>query len=218
MLDIHRKNTLEKSFYFLRPRTNLLVERSNEFKSLAYYVGWMPDEFLILKPSSRSDFNVRYPLYEKLIVRYLIANLLYSLEARVLYTIIEPAQLIFLEQPKHVEVLTLRKYERTGCLISAKVNIQSRSFDGIIIDISNYGMKIILDGDRTIVANWDRDMEIEIKISMLGYDKNMSVTGIGCRVGFYSDTPVLGIRFLDAHQRGLKEIDCFFEEKLSCLR
>ncbi|WP_457572470.1 PilZ domain-containing protein [Desulfovulcanus sp.] len=147
MLDIHRKNTLEKSFYFLRSRTNVLVERHDEFKSLAYYVGWMPNEFLILKPSSQSDLKVKYPLYKKLIARYLIANLLYSFEAKVLYDIIEPASLIFLEQPKHVEVLSLRKYERTGCLISAKVNIQSRSFDGIIVDISNYGMKIILDSD-----------------------------------------------------------------------
>ena len=209
MLDDHRTKTLEKSIFFLKPGTKVLLQTGDSFRQVASYVGWIPDEVLILDFLLDSDSKIRQLREPPLIVRYMIDNMLYGFQARFAGNIVQPVPLIFLEDLTRIEALNVSKFERSGCLISAATCIDSQKYSGMVIDISYSGMKVILDTAPGNVEALEEDMPVDIYLDILGYNDPLKLKGIFRRLCFYGSNPVIGVKFLESQQKTLDVISDF---------
>lgn len=106
--------------------------------------GILPDEYLILK-LPQLDTYVGQPrhfeLESEILVRYVHRGAVWGFRSRVRRVISTPVGLLVIDIPDRIESYDLRQEERVDCLLPGKIQLEKRSKNGAVVDLSQNGCR-----------------------------------------------------------------------------
>jgi c-di-GMP-binding flagellar brake protein YcgR len=124
-----------------------LVFPGDEERVCGIMVGLCPDAYLILAIPFTSAIKKKAIKKHVVTGRYVHCGTVYGFRAMVMNYIVDPASLLFLEYPSHVEVLELRREPRVSCLYPATLSRDDETpRTGILTDLSPSGCRVSLRG------------------------------------------------------------------------
>jgi hypothetical protein len=110
----------------------------------------------------------------------------------------KPFPLLFLHHPDRVESLSLRRHERVACSLPGRVFQEGQEWEGMIVNISQGGCRMVLDGGNGASGGTPQaDEEIFCSIRLLDSDEELYVRGMVRTVDAKAGNTVLGIQFVE---------------------
>jgi c-di-GMP-binding flagellar brake protein YcgR len=106
-------------------------------------VGMDRGHYLICSIPQIRGIWVKVHKENQVVVRYLHRGVVYGFKCSVISVIGDPVPLMLVSYPEEIETVTLRKNDRTTCLIPATVQVDGRSFKGAILDLSLGGCSFV---------------------------------------------------------------------------
>lgn len=120
----------------------LLVQFSGEQARLkSQYLGMRTGEFLIVLMPGAPGIREKLALGGDMIVRFMIAGVVYGFKSSILGHVLKPCPMIFMSHPTVIETLNLRKSERVSVFLDAKGRIGGDVLLGMIVDLSSGGCR-----------------------------------------------------------------------------
>ncbi len=159
-------------------------------------------KYLIIKLSPfQSLGNAVKLVYEgtPLVIRYILKGTMFGFKSKIMYVMVEPAKLIFIEYPKKIENQDLRAHKRIDCYLPAKVRIEDNSIEGTITDISRKGCQLLVKTSKITNCSTqllEVDNEIGV-IFQLPEVAKLSITGKQKNIRKDKDNVYIGILFSD---------------------
>jgi Flagellar protein YcgR/PilZ domain len=136
-------------------RNNTYVETGAEIslaaEDLGYcgkctFVGQKKDQYIVVTPPSNfSPLEKKLLQTDRIIVRYLFEGDIFEFKSKLLEVKDNPLILLLLKYPDAIEKKDLRSHKRIQCFISAKMEVNNETQDGIIKDISKYGCRCVFE-------------------------------------------------------------------------
>ncbi|NDY58512.1 flagellar brake protein [Desulfovibrio sulfodismutans] len=188
-----------------------LVFPGDEERFCGIMVGLFPDAYLILSIPFTATMKKKAKKKHVVTGRYVHCGTVYGFRAMVMNYIVDPASLLFLEYPSHVEVLELRREPRVPCLFPATlVRDDDTPRTGILTDLSPSGCRVSLRGAEGVpFAGGDRvKLEFYAVEPKNQYTVFTEVTNVTTRDGVLH----LGLRFDSVHRGFRKAITHFVGE------
>ncbi len=108
-------------------------------------VGMVRDHYLIASIPHIPGLWVKLHQENHIIVRYLYRGKVYGFYSTLVGTMEEPFRLAFLSYPEKIEIVNLRKHERTTCLLPAQLSMDGTACKGVVTDISVGGCSFLFD-------------------------------------------------------------------------
>lgn len=131
----------------IAPGTTLLMETfglSRRFKSV--FVGMERGRYIIVRLPANLEARRNLLPNVEITVRFLHdRGVIYGFRTSVITAEAKPFPLCFLEYPRLIEVLPLRKSERVECFFPATVFYEGQETSGMVVNISAGGMKVVFD-------------------------------------------------------------------------
>lgn len=180
----------------------------DEERACGILVGLYPDAYLILSIPFTTTMKKKAKKKHVVTGRYIHCGTVYGFRAMVMNYIVDPASLLFLEYPPHVEVLELRREPRVPCLFPAILHRDDQSpRTGIISDLSPSGCRVCLRGAGGVpFAGGDRvKLEFYAVEPKNQYTVFTDVTNVSTQDGVMH----LGLRFDPVHRSFRKAITHF---------
>jgi c-di-GMP-binding flagellar brake protein YcgR len=153
-------------------RNDIIIETGAEislaaedlgFSGKCTFVGQRSDEYIVVTPPPDfSLFENKLLQADRILVRYLSDGDIFEFTSRILETKHDPLMLLVLQYPISVEKKELRSQKRIRCFISAKMEVNNKSQDGIIKDISKFGCRCIFETSNGL----EKALRIDDNISL----------------------------------------------------
>jgi HD-GYP domain-containing protein (c-di-GMP phosphodiesterase class II)/c-di-GMP-binding flagellar brake protein YcgR len=165
------------------------------FKSLL--VGMDSDEYLILRAPIQSHLQESIYTGRRVIARYMHAGSVYGFKAVVLGHVVHPVRLFFLEHPKNVEVIELRKSPRVDCFFPASLEVAGAAVLGVILDISSGGCRFVAkQAERQDIAGVQVGESVRVSVQLFAGRASESFTGKIRNIKIEEDRMELGVQFV----------------------
>jgi c-di-GMP-binding flagellar brake protein YcgR len=181
-----------------------------QFKSVM--VGMSPEEYLLIQlPMMAGILN---KLYEgnRVTVRYMYSGSVYGFHSTVLYFITKPSPLLFLNYPKTIEILGLRKTKRVDCFFPCLAKIQEKELQGALVDISTGGCKLSIDTSGEVrVPQMEVGENITLSFQLIGSPQPHSFLAKVRSISREQERVVLGIQFDALDTETVKTIEALIE-------
>ncbi|MEJ2033061.1 MAG: flagellar brake protein [Deltaproteobacteria bacterium] len=141
----------------------------------------------------------------RVIVKYIIENLVFGFMTTVIGTVSKPLPLLFLDYPQSVEKLDLRRENRAICFLPVTICWEGEEYQGRILDISSGGCRVATD---IMAALRLADLEVSELVSCkfdLEAPKEIHVKSVVRSISQNDDKLCIGIEFIElpkdiAHQ------------------
>lgn len=158
------------------------------------------------------------------VVRYIHDGKIFGFQSEIIGSISEPARLIFMNYPKIVEKLDLRRQKRLSCLLPAKITIVCKTGDtsafealsGTIVDITTSGCRF-----KTKLKHFSsKDMlsglnDAEIEFLLPGVGDSLSIRSGIKSLADKDEFALLGVQFLSISEKNKRYLDGFIEKQVS---
>jgi len=144
-----------KNIELIDKRNNIYVETGAEmslaagdlcFSGKCTFVGQSRDQYIVVTPPPN------FPVHEndlleadQIMVRYLFEGDIFEFTSKLIEIKYKPLMLLLLQYPVSVEKKELRSQKRSSCFISAKMEVNNETQDGIIKDISKFGCRCVFE-------------------------------------------------------------------------
>jgi len=144
-----------KNIELIDKRNNIYVETGAEmslaagdlcFSGKCTFVGQSRDQYIVVTPPPN------FPVHEndlleadQIMVRYLFEGDIFEFTSKLIEIKYKPLILLLLQYPVSVEKKELRSQKRISCFISAKMEVNNETQDGIIKDISKFGCRCVFE-------------------------------------------------------------------------
>ncbi|MGE4293795.1 MAG: PilZ domain-containing protein [Desulfovibrio sp.] len=126
--------------------TGVMMESSGALDRIkCHMVGYLKDEFVVLKLPLVPGIRSRVPEGAMLTFRYLQRGRLVSFRSVVKYYTATPYSLLFVTYPKRFEQHDLRREQRFTCNFPAVLNFIDREYKGLLLDLSTGGCRFFFD-------------------------------------------------------------------------
>lgn len=161
-------------------------------------VGLEHGKYLIVSISSMPVSDVKqYFTHGKVIVaRYIHEGSALGFEAVVMGMIIQPVRLVFLNYPKEIQDMNLRKHRRSECYLPAEIVINEESFSGFILDISRGGCSFnCKPKSEPNVDSLRVGKKLIIKFAVPGFEGKLEINSINRNFRFDNSSMFFGLQF-----------------------
>lgn len=189
----------------------LLIEIKNVGSRIkSTLIGVDPKSFIIIK--TPDIVGIQKCLLEGTVVtiRYLYSGIVYGFRSSIRGSITVPERLLFLQFPKRIEKINLRKHERITCAMPVTFGLDDLTLNGIISDLSTGGCRLDAKVDNTnnIILFQAKDVVI-LSFAQLGMESNVIVNGTVRNANYDSKTFSLGIEFDKTQTEALDKIGSY---------
>ncbi len=158
-------------------------------------VGWVRNDFVVLKAPLTPGIRSRITEGSHLAVRYLHEGNLIGFRAEYIDFIVRPYPLLFISYPHGFEVHSLRGKCRLECNFLATLVGKGGMHRGVILDISQGGCKFFFDADQGAVPKMVIGDEVEGYFNTLGSPQTHPFKGVVASVENLSRKREVGLRF-----------------------
>ena len=144
-----------KDIELIDKRNSIYVETGTEisltageldFSGKCTYVGQRKNQYIVVTPPPNFSANENKLLQaNRIMVRYLFEGDIFEFKSKLLEVKCKPLMLLLLQYPVSVEKKELRSQKRISCFISAKMEVNNETHDGIIKDISKLGCRCVFE-------------------------------------------------------------------------
>ncbi|MBF0566014.1 MAG: flagellar brake protein [Nitrospirae bacterium] len=150
------------------------------------------------------------------IVRYVYDGKVFGFESELLGSITTPVRLLFINYPKVIEKIDLRRQERLSCLLPAKLKVEYNAISGTIIDLSKAGC-----GFKTKIENvydekilLERD-DIELEFLLPGIEDSHLISVNIKNYAKRGNFAFIGIQFTKIREKTKRYLDTFIDRHVS---
>lgn len=179
-------------------------------KFCAKLVGRVTGEYIMVSMPPHLLINEFLREGKLLTVRYMNESNVYGFRTSVISLINVPAKLLFCEYPDTLEQVQVRGSTRIACCIPVGVAMPNETalLDGMIIDISAKGCRIVLDaGENTKVSDIDEESEMDLNFYLAGSDKMTQITGHAKTIDWKGSRCYCGIKYVERSEcPGMPEV------------
>lgn len=201
----HRIDLSQRLFIELGTPLRIEVRQKTEFLS-SKLIGMKVGSYLIANLPGIESQSVTLAKDESVQVKYISQDDIFSFSSRVLMTLDQPDNLVFLQYPNRVESCNIRMHSRVACFLPIHVRTDDHQDAGVITNISAKGCMCMVDYFKA----WDNISGKEIQL-LLSYG-NLDTLAISAEirsVQVIGEQMKLGIRF--------DEVDQFLQSVLETL-
>jgi len=165
-------------------------------KYWAEFIGMKRGRYILLHPPVNAKTLENYKQDTQATVRYVHENYhVCGFSAWVQKLIVKPVPLLFLSFPKHVEVLNMRRHDRTTSVVPVTVYHDEKECRGFIVNISKGGCRIVVkDGDGKGFTP-EQGAEIFSSFRLLDGNKDIYALGLVRSAEKNGDKISLGVQF-----------------------
>lgn len=178
---------------FIELGTALLIEGGKEVKSLSSkLIGMKVGNYLIVSISSTKSDSMAFSMKEKVLVKYVNQDDIFSFSSLVLTTLNQPDNLLFLQYPDHVESCNVRIHKRVECFLPIQIKSVDRQDPGVVTNMSANGCLCLVDHFDA----WEKinGQTMELSFSY-GEFETLSITGKIKSTQMQGSQIKLGIKF-----------------------
>ena len=142
------------------------------------YVGQIRDQYIVVTPPP--DFAA---LENKLLkadpitVRYSFEGNIFEFSSKLMEIKYRPLMLLLLQFPDSIEKKELRSQKRICCFISATMEINDETQDGIIKDISKFGCRFVFENSGKLEKVLRIDDQIALAFDFPGISDRQEIMG-----------------------------------------
>lgn len=184
---------------------NLGTELLIEFQDLNTRIkgrlaGMEGSSYLIIKFSSK-DLPVEPEELKNysIIIRYLFKGSVYGFRSSVLNAISIPSALLFVTYPELIEGFNFRANPRFECILPAEATFGSKTFETVIVDISQDGCRCVIKTDSldkdALYCAIDLEKTAYIGIMLPGADRRIYLKAAIRNLNKDDDRVIFGARF-----------------------
>jgi c-di-GMP-binding flagellar brake protein YcgR len=175
------------------------------------FVGWEADAFVVLKLPTKLDEREHLYVGKPTIVRYLRCDgRICGFESKVQAAIYQPHPLLFLDHPKELEVLSLRRQERVDCFLPCELEHGERVIKGWIVNLSAGGCRFA-PGDKDDALPPGKS-EVACVFSMFGAQSATRANGRVVKTVERDGRTYLSIEFRELSEDIQQRIDAYARE------
>ena len=173
-----------------------LTDEDLSFCGKCTYVGQMRDQYIVVTPPP--DFAA---LENKLLqadpitVRYSFEGDIFEFSSKLMEIKYEPLMLLVLQFPESIEKKELRSQKRICCFISATMEINDETQDGIIKDISKFGCRFVFETSSKLEKALQIDDQVALAFDFPGFPDRQEIVGNIKDVGRNESRLDVGIEF-----------------------
>ncbi len=178
---------------FIELGTALLIETGKKVKSLSSkLIGMKVGNYLIVNISTTKPDTMTLSVKEKVMVKYVNQDDIFSFSSLVLMTLDQPDSLLFLQYPDHVESCNVRSHKRVECFLPIQTKSADRQDPGVVTNISAKGCLCLIDHFKA----WEKinGQTMELSFSY-GEFETLSITGKVKSTQMQGSQIKLGIKF-----------------------
>ena len=167
----------------------------------ASLVGFLPGKYLIVAPP-RMDPRIKQKLVEGVLVvtKYFYRGSVYAFQSHILGIITRPVTLLLLSYPQIVSRQEFRRTPRVECHIHAMVKIGETELNGIVVDISRNGCRVMFKPSSSQpLLDVDVESELFLEMSLDGSIAPITVRGVVRNKRIDKQMMSLGLEFRDVN-------------------
>jgi hypothetical protein len=142
------------------------------------YVGQKRDQYIVVTPPP--DFaalEIKLLKADPITVRYSFEGNIFEFSSKLIEIKYEPLMLLLLQFPVSIEKKELRSQKRICCFISATMEINDETQDGIIKDISKFGCRFIFETSGKLEKAVRIDDQIALAFDFPGIPDRQEIMG-----------------------------------------
>lgn len=175
-------------------------------------VGMVRDRYLIAEIPSIPGLWVKLYQMNNIIVRYLHNGKVYGFYATLIGAMNEPFHLAFLSYPENIEIVNLRKFERTPCMIPALISMNGASYEGVFTDVSEGGCSFLFDQSVSPGAAISVGEEVLFSTRVIGSSDVQSIKATVRNIKLGDKRTFIGTQFHDLDDNLLQSIRTYMEK------
>ena len=166
-------------------------------KYWAEFIGMKRGRYILLQPPVNAKTLENYRKDTQATVRYVHKDYhVCGFTTWIEKLIVKPAPLLFLSFPKHVEVLNMRRHDRTTSVVPVVVYHDEKEHRGFIVNISRGGCRMVVKSGEGMVPP-GQGSEIFSSFRLLDGNKDVYALGMVRSVEQNGDKVSLGVQFKD---------------------
>jgi len=176
-----------KDIELIDKRNSIYVETGAEmslaagelvFSGKCTFVGQRKNQYIVVTPPPNFPAIENKLLQtDPIIVRYLFEGDIFEFKSKLLEIKSNPLILLLLQYPVSVEKKELRSQKRISCFISAKMEVNKDTHDGIIKDISKFGCRCVFETSVRLEKALRIDDHISLGFSFPGIFDRQEILG-----------------------------------------
>lgn len=180
---------------FIELGTSLLIETGKKNKALSgKLIGMKVGSYVIVDVSGAEQDISALPKEEKVQVRYVNQDDIFNFSSRILMTLDQPDNLIFLHYPDTVESCNIRSNKRVDCFMQIHVKSAGRRDPAVITNISAKGCLCSMDRFPSWETISNQKIELVFPygdqelLTLPGEVKSTRIKGTQIKLGIEFDT------------------------------
>ncbi len=183
-----------------------------KFRSLI--LGWELGKYFMLKLPAKLDMREYLYTGKLVIVRYLnTEGQISGFESAIQVPIFAPQRILFVDYPKTIETISLRRAERVDCFVPGMVYYGDFEIGGNLINISQNGCKFsVQEEDITRASEIKEEEVLLVMFSMLNSDLSFSLFGTLKKSITGDNRLQWGIEFKEVPEEALEEIENYVRD------
>jgi c-di-GMP-binding flagellar brake protein YcgR len=155
-----------------------LTAEDNSFCEKCTYVGQKRDQYIVVTPPP--DFAAlenKLRQADPITVRYSFEGDIFEFSSKLMEIKYKPLMLLMLQFPDSIEKKELRSQKRICCFLSATMEINNETQDGIIKDISKFGCRFVLETSGKLEKPLRSDDQIALAFDFPGISDRQEIMG-----------------------------------------
>jgi c-di-GMP-binding flagellar brake protein YcgR len=163
------------------------------------FIGMERGKFILLRLPSQQGLRQVLTTDETVTVRCIHdQSLLYGFTTSVRGVLTAPTPLLFLDYPKTIEVLSLRRHQRANCLVPVVTYYEGQEYPGRILDVSNCGCMYLVDNaEDGSSPPYTVGNEIFCQFRMPGAENDLYAKALVKNIGELKKKQSVGVEFQD---------------------
>jgi len=155
-----------------------LTAGDHAFCGRCTYVGQIKDQYIVVTPPP--DFPAlenKLLTADPITVRYSFEGDIFEFSSKLMEIKYKPLMLLVLQFPDSIEKKELRSQKRICCFISATMEINDETQDGIIKDISKFGCRFVFETSGKLEKALRSDDQIALAVDFPGISDRQEIMG-----------------------------------------
>ncbi|MGE4297067.1 MAG: flagellar brake domain-containing protein [Desulfovibrionaceae bacterium] len=178
------------------------------------FIGWEPDKFVAFQMPTRLELREHLYKDKPLIVRYLHrGGQVCGFESPIQAIIFKPHNILFVDYPPQIEVVSLREHRRAQCYLPCVLFVDGAEVHGAMLDISCGGCRFVVNDEKTaFLPDIQEAMDCMVEVRLFGEKDAVHIAGDTKKVKHEEERLYLGLAFKDISPELSHEINAYVDQ------